>query len=253
MGAQMSRASELAEVDIARASSRPFSLGTRPVIRWIKGDGRDDEVTRSAIAQATRIFGERVDYCMCSAGISATRARAILAWSDQPVEWWPLGPEDNPQLAKVLMAAGCPSDAFGYWWKWFPERVRPAAPEWILDGDMVITEKPSWFEEWCAGTDRLRLPREDDASWDNKQLYGDEYCDFIAPGKRLYSGLVSLAPNLSYLPYILEVLAIKPLAYGHDGRVNLSEQGIIACAFGALNAEPIPLPNFRLAGLLKKS
>lgn len=65
----MSRASELAQLDIARASSRPFSLGTRPVIRWIKGDGRDDEVTRSAIAQATRIFGDRVDYCMCSAGI----------------------------------------------------------------------------------------------------------------------------------------------------------------------------------------
>ena len=153
----MSVASELAEVDIARASSRPFSLGTRPVIRWIKGDGRDDEVTRSAIAQATRIFGDRVDYCMCSAGISAARARAILAWSDQPVEWWPLGPEDNLQLARMLMAAGCPVDAFGYWWKWFPERVRPAAPEWILDGDMVITGKPSWFDEWCAGTDRLRI------------------------------------------------------------------------------------------------
>ena len=153
----MSVASELAEVDIARASSRPFSLGTRPVIRWIKGDGRDDEVTRSAIAQATRVFGDRVDYCMCSAGISAARARAILAWSDQPVEWWPLGPEDNLQLARMLMAAGCPVDAFGYWWKWFPERVRPAAPEWILDGDMVITGKPSWFDGWCAGTDRLRI------------------------------------------------------------------------------------------------
>ena len=94
----MSVASELAEVDIARASSRPFSLGTRPVIRWIKGDGRDDEVTRSAIAQATRVFGDRVDYCMCSAGISAARARAILAWSDQPVEWWPLGPKTTCSL-----------------------------------------------------------------------------------------------------------------------------------------------------------
>jgi hypothetical protein len=240
----MSRASELAQLDIARASSRPFSLGTRPVIRWIKGDGRDDEVTRSAIAQATRIFGDRVDYCMCSAGISAARVRAILAWSDQPVEWWPLSPEDNPQLAKVLMAAGCPSDAFGYWWKWFPERVRPAAPEWILDGDMVITGKPRWFDEWCSGTDRLRVSQYD--SWDIDGSYG-EYHDFVDFKKKLYSGLVSLPPNLSYLPYVLEVLAIKPLALGHDGRVNMSEQGIIACSFGILDAEPIPLAEFPFA------
>ena len=66
----MSVASELAEVDIARASSRPFSLGTRPVIRWIKGDGRDDEVTRSAIAQATRVFGDRVVYFIPGKGAS---------------------------------------------------------------------------------------------------------------------------------------------------------------------------------------
>jgi hypothetical protein len=237
----MSRARELAEVDIVRASSRPFSLGTRPVIRWIKGDGRDDEVTRSAIAQATRIFGDRVDYCMCSAGISAARARAILAWSDQPVEWWPLGPEDNPQLSNVLMAAGCPSDAFGYWWKWFPERLRPAAPEWIVDGDMVITGKPAWFDEWCAGTDCLRVAQDD--HWDANELYG-EYRDFIDLKKRLYSGLISLPPNLSYLPHMLAVLAVKPLAPGHDGRVNMSEQGVIACTFGALGAEPIPLAEF---------
>ena len=240
----MSVASELAEVDIARASSRPFSLGTRPVIRWIKGDGRDDEVTRSAIAQATRVFGDRVDYCMCSAGISAARARAILAWSDQPVEWWPLGPEDNLQLARMLMAAGCPVDAFGYWWKWFPERVRPAAPEWILDGDMVITGKPSWFDGWCAGTDRLRISQYD--SWDIDGSYG-EYHDFVNLKKKLYSGLVSLPPNLSYLPYMLELLAIKPLAFGHDGRVNTSEQGIIAFTFEALNAEPFPLAEFPFA------
>jgi hypothetical protein len=136
----MSRASRLAETDLAKNTQRPFTLGSRPVIRWIKGDGLDDEITRSAIVQATRLFGASVDYCLCTAGISP--ARAVLAWAEQPVEWWPLTPEDNPVLTAALMAAGCYSDRFGYWWKWFPERVRIGAPEWILDGDMVITGAP---------------------------------------------------------------------------------------------------------------
>jgi hypothetical protein len=79
----MSRASLLAETDAAKDAERPFSLGSRPVIRWIKGDGLDDEITRSVIAQATRLFGASVDYCLCSAGISPARARAVLAWAEQ--------------------------------------------------------------------------------------------------------------------------------------------------------------------------
>ena len=75
-------------------------------------------------------------------GRNFSGARAVLAWAEQPVEWWPLTPEDNPVLTAALMAAGCYSDRFGYWWKWFPERVRIGAPEWILDGDMVITGTP---------------------------------------------------------------------------------------------------------------
>ena len=70
----MSRASRLAETDLAKKTRRPFTLGTRPVIRWIKGDGLDDEITRSAIGQATRLFGASVDYCLCTAGISPARA-----------------------------------------------------------------------------------------------------------------------------------------------------------------------------------
>ena len=60
---------------------RPFELGSRPVIRWIKGDGLDDSVTRTAIAQATRLFGDSVDYCLCTAGLTASRVRRILAWA----------------------------------------------------------------------------------------------------------------------------------------------------------------------------
>jgi tetratricopeptide (TPR) repeat protein len=237
----MSRASRLAETDLAKEARRPFALGCRPVIRWIKGDGLDDEITRSAIAQATRLFGGSVDYCLCTAGISPARARAVLAWAEQPVEWWPLTPQDNPPLAAALMAAGCYSDRFGYWWKWFPERVRVGAPEWILDGDMVITGAPSWFKAWCEGNDYIRVTQDD--AWDINGLYG-EYLELVDQDKRLYSGLISLPPDLTYTPTMLEVLSVQPLASGHDGRTNMSEQGVAACAFGALCARPIPLSEF---------
>jgi hypothetical protein len=237
----MSRASRLAETDLAKKTRRPFTLGTRPVIRWIKGDGLDDEITRSAIGQATRLFGASVDYCLCTAGISPARVRAVLAWAEQPVEWWPLTPEDNPVLTAALMAAGCYSDRFGYWWKWFPERVRIGAPEWILDGDMVITGAPRWFEQWCGSRDGIRVTQDD--AWNINELYG-EYLELVNREKRLYSGLISLPPDLAYLPAMLEVLRATPLAYGHDGRINMSEQGIVACAFDALGAVPIPLSEF---------
>ena len=147
-------------------------------------------MTRSAIAHATRLFGNRVDYCLCTSGLDGPRAREVLAWADQPVEWWPLEPADNPELAEVLVAAGCDPDHFGYWWKWFPERVRPAAPEWILDGDMVIVGRPSWFSAWKSGQDPLRMTKDE-----GNTQYG-EYVAQVDLGTRLYSGLVSLPPNL---------------------------------------------------------
>ncbi len=137
---------------------RAFTAGTRPVMRWIKGDGLDDAVTRAAIGAATRLFGESVDYCLCTNGIHPERAREILSWAAQPVEWWPLAPADNPPLRDRLSAAGCPPEHFGYWWKWFPERVRPHGPEWILDGDMVVTGKPTWFGTLGDGRLVLGLP-----------------------------------------------------------------------------------------------
>jgi len=224
-----------------------FSEGSRPVIRWVKGDGLDDAVTRSAIAQATRLFGRSVDYCLCTSGVSASRTREVLAWADQPVEWWPLEPADNAELAEVLLAAGCDPDHFGFWWKWFPERVRPAAPEWVLDGDMVIVGPPSWFSAWKSGQDPLRMTKDD-----RNTQYG-EYVAHVDLTTRLYSGLVSLPPNLRYMDECLAILRGQPLLSPHDGRKNVSEQGVVAAAFGRLGAIPIPLSEFPFANALQGS
>jgi hypothetical protein len=72
-------------------------------------------------------------------------------------------------------------------------------------------------------------------------LHYGEYLELVDRDKRLSSGLISLPPDTTYLPAMLEVLRAKPLAHDHDGRINMSEQGIVACAFEALDATPIPL------------
>src|SRR5713226_6088835 len=125
-------------------------------------------VVRAIIAYARQGFRRRVSV-RCSPG-------------QQPVEWWPLTPQDNSPLAAALMAAGCYSDRFGYWWKWFPERVRIGAPEWILDGDMVITGAPSWFKVWCEGNDYIRVTQDD--AWDINGLYG-EYLELVDQDKQI--------------------------------------------------------------------
>ena len=127
----------------------------------MKGDGLDDEVTRSAIAQATRLFGDTVDYCLAINNIDVDRARRVVEWAAQPVHIWSQAPEDNPPLADALDLAGCPPERFGYWWKWFPARVRPLAPEWVLDGDQTIVGKPPWFDVWAAGYDVVRVSQDD--------------------------------------------------------------------------------------------
>lgn len=243
----LTHAQRVASADDAAARSRTgraFSEGTRPVMRWIKGDGHDDDVTRAAIGQATRLFGDSVDYCLCTTGIDAARARRILEWAEQAVEWWPVTEDDNPALAATLRAAGCPPERFGYWWKWFPERIRPLAPEWIFDGDMVVVGPPEWWSAWIAGDDPCRVTQDD--RWPADALYG-RYRDLVDPASRLYSGLISLPPGLSYMPAVLDVLARRPLEAGHDGINDMCEQGVIAAAFGALRAQPIPLSDFPLA------
>lgn len=223
--------------------STPFRESTRPVIRWIKGDGRDDDVTRAALAQATRLFGDEVDYCVCSVDVSVARIQAVTAWASEPVAWFPVGPRANPRLARLLRAAGCHRDHFGYWWKWFPDRVRPNAPEWILDGDMVVVDRPDWFDDWKAGRDPLRVSQSDDAP---PEHFG-EYADLIDPERMLYSGLVSLPPGLDYLDALVDLLTRRPLAPKHDGRRTMSEQGAVAAVFSALAAVPIPSSEFPFA------
>ncbi|MCC6888095.1 MAG: class I SAM-dependent methyltransferase [Hyphomicrobiales bacterium] len=239
-----SRANRVAQEDdliAASLSGRLFSRGTRPVIRWIKGDGLDDLVTRAALAQATRLFGSAVDYCLCTNQIAAGRVREILAFATQPVEWWPLNADDNPILAGLLDSAGCPPDRFGYWWKWFPERARPDGPEWILDGDMVIVRAPPWMDAWLAGRDVCRMTQDD--RWPAEGLYGS-YLEFVDQERRLYSGLVSLPPGLKYMSAIEFVMTTKPLRPDHDGREDMCEQGVVATAFARIGAVPIPLCEF---------
>ena len=234
----------IADEDALLARSLEKSLflrGTKPVIRWIKGDGLDDVVTRAAIGQATRIFGSEVDYCLCTQGLDAERVRHILECADQPVEWYPIDATDNPKLASYLMNAGCKPENFGYWWKWFPERVRLNAPEWLLDGDMVITAKPKWYADWVKGNDVLRVTQDD--RWPAEGMYGD-YVSEVNLELKLYSGLISFPPGLTYMPSISKVLANKPLKYGHHGQRDMCEQGIIAAAMQKLDALPIPLYEF---------
>jgi GT2 family glycosyltransferase/glycosyltransferase involved in cell wall biosynthesis len=243
----LTRAQLLAAADDAATkhrTGRPFSEGTRPVIRWVKGDGHDDDVTRAAVGQATRLFGDRVDYCLCTNSLDAPRVRRILEWAEQPVEWWAVSEADNPALAASLGVAGCRPEQFGYWWKWFPERVRRDAPEWILDGDMVVVGPPEWWDEWVRGTDPCRVSQDD--TWPADELYG-RYGDLVDLSLRLYSGLISLPPRLSYMPSILNVLARRPLERGHDGTRDMCEQGVIAAAFQTLRAQPVPLFDFPFA------
>lgn len=224
-------------------SSSLFSHGNRPVIRWVKGDGKDDLVTRSAIAQSTRLFGDSVDYCLAINNISIARARQVLAWATQPVELFVQSPGDNPKLAQALREAGCSPKDYGYWWKWFPERLRPDGPEWILDGDMVVVRKPPWFDHWTTGRDLLRVSQIDQ---EDLACYG-QYQGLISREKRLCSGLISIPPRLRYMSEMIMILRDQPLAHDHNGRQDMSEQGCVAAAFERLGAEPIPQYEFPYA------
>ena len=222
-----------------------FTKGSKPVIRWIKGDGLDDEVTSVALAQATRIYGQQVDYCLLTQGISPDRARQVLSHADCPVEWRTVSKEDNPVLSHFLQEAECEEENFGYWWKWFPERIRPHAPEWILDGDMVLTGRPAWFEAWRTGSDVTRMSSTSEVPGVD-HIFG-EYAHLVDPDSTFYSGIVSMPPGAQYLDNITRVLKRQPLAVPHNGKKNMSEQGVMVAALQSLNPIPIPLNEFPFA------
>jgi hypothetical protein len=221
-----------------------FALSDRPLIHWVKGDGLDDDVTRSAIAQATRLFGDAVDYCLAINNIDMARARRVVEWATQPVHIWRQAPEDNLPLAHALDLAGCPPERFGYWWKWFPSRIRPRAPEWVLDGDEVVVGKPSWFDVWAAGLDVVRVSQ-DDVS-EPARIHG-QYARRVDRHQKLYSGLLSLPPDFDFFGAMLTLLTAEPLVPPHDGRWDMSEQGCFAAAFNGVSVEPIPLHEFPFA------
>lgn len=244
---QVTRAARVAQEDTGRSPQRgvrPFSLGSRPVIRWVKGDGLDDPVTRAAIGAATRLFGSEVDYCLCTNGLEAGRVRDILSWASQPVEWWEQDPADNHILSAILREGACTPDHFGYWWKWFPERVRPDGPEWILDGDIVVTSRPPWYEQWVRGTDPCRISQDDSMRYPD--MYG-EFGPFVDREKAIYSGLVSLPPGKSYMRAFRRALKQHPLTPPHDGTRDMDEQGVVAMAFDRIGAATFPLSEFPFA------
>jgi predicted O-methyltransferase YrrM len=228
-----------------------FTKSSRPVIRWIKGDGLDDEVTSIALAQATRIYGQHVDYCLLTQGISPDRARKVLSYSDSPVEWRVVSKADNPALSHFLQEANCDEENFGYWWKWFPERIRPNAPEWILEGDMVITDRPPWFEAWAEGSDVARMSTTNEVPGVD-HIFG-EYEHLVNPNSTFYSGIVSLPPGDRYQDEITKILNHQPLKIPHNGKRDMSEQGVVVAALQNLNPTPIPLNEFPFARAFQES
>jgi len=225
-----------------------FRKSTRPLIRWVKGEGLDDKITKTSIAIATKLFGEEVDYCLCTNNLNSRRVREILSLSSQPVCWIPLGSRENIELSSILTKAGCSENNFGYWWKWFPERVRPYAPEWIVEGDMLITKKPKWFNKWKNGDDVVRISASDESAWP-KEYYG-EYANLLNDKIKLYSGFVSLPPNFYYLKDMIKIMNKQPLKNNHNGVYNFSEQGLISAVFSKYNIKKISMEEFPIANAL---
>ena len=225
-----------------------FRKSIRPLIRWVKGEGLDDKITKASIAIATKLFGDEVDYCLCTNNLNSRRVREILSLSSQPVCWLPLSSRDNSELSSILTKAGCSENNFGYWWKWFPERARPYAPEWIVEGDMLITKKPKWFNKWKSGNDVVRISASDESAWP-KEYYG-EYANLLDDKIKLYSGFVSLPPNFYYLKDMIKIMNKQPLKNNHNGVYNFSEQGLISAVFSKYSIKKIPIEEFPIANAL---
>ena len=104
----------------------------------------------------------------------------------------------------------------------------------VLDGDIVIVRQPPWFERWLAGEGEVRITA--DARC---RAYG-QYKDLI-DARRLYSGLLAFPPRFDFQVRLLSVLRVRPLAAGHDGTRDVSEQGCVAAGLVADDVIAIPL------------
>ena len=149
-----------AKIDRETKGQHRFSLNQRPVLRWYKNEQTPDAVTSLSIGLATRLFGSSLDYCLCTTHqIDASRARHILAQATQAVEWRQIDEKDNPELAAALHQQGLSGKDFGPWWRWFPERVRPNAPEIVVSDDLLIRKMPLWLPQWRQGLAEILATR----------------------------------------------------------------------------------------------
>jgi predicted O-methyltransferase YrrM len=74
-------------------------------------------------------------------------------------------------------------------------------------------------------------------------MYG-KYVSHVDLDLKLYSGLISLPPKVTYIDRFLDVIQKQPLAVPHDGRKDMCEQGVVAAAFQGLEVLPITLYEF---------
>ena len=194
----------------------------------------------SAIAQATRLFGDSVDYCLCTAGLHRF-AGEESSWPRrlQPVDWRALSEEDNAELSRLVLCERRDANpfTFGYWWKWFRSVSDQPPPESVLDGDIVITAHPTRVELWSAAS---TAATSQDDRWPVEQpLWRIRIYKWIDACPRLYSGLVSLPPHLRYVRDMLAVLKDQSLAPGHNGCQNTSEQPRYGAGHLSRGSEPL--------------
>jgi predicted O-methyltransferase YrrM len=74
-----------------------------------------------------------------------------------------------------------------------------------------------------------------------------EYAHLVNPDPTLYSGIVSLPPGARYQEKITSILKRQPLQVPHNGKKNMSEQGVMVAALQNLKPIPIPLNEFPFA------
>jgi hypothetical protein len=94
--------------------------------------------------------------------------------------------------------------------------------------------EPPWFARWLRGEPTVWITQDPECT-----TYG-QYGDLV-DARRLYSGLLAVPPGFDFNARLLDVLERRPLAPGHDGASDPSEQGCVAAACADLEVETVPL------------